>query len=309
MALLLNAGWPTAPAILVGLGLGAAIGLAQGAWIVGFRAPSFIVTLTGLLVWQGFQLLSLQGQNGQLRVDDPFLTGIATNYLPMSAGWALAAVVILATAAFIGVRRRLQLRSSYGAGPIGTDVTIVVVVAVLSLAVVGLLNTYLGVPYLLLILLALTLVSAVVAGSTVFGRHIYAVGGNAEAARRAGIRVGSLKLAIFTAASLLAALGGALEAGRAFSVSVTSGGGNTSLDAIAAAVIGGTSLFGGRGRLAGALLGALVISSVANGLDLLGGSAAQETIATGLILLAAITLDVTSRRQRQGQRRRTGTNG
>jgi D-xylose transport system permease protein len=196
------------------------------------------------------------------------------------------------------LRRRLSAQSAYGTEPLTPALLRLGVVTVLSLGIVALLNSYLGVPYLLLILLALTVGCAVVAGSTVAGRHMYAVGGNAEAARRAGIRVGRLRLVVFTAASTLAAIGGVLEAGRAFSVSVNSGGGNTSLNAIAAAVIGGTSLFGGRGRLVGALLGALVISSVQNGLALLGRPAAEQIIATGLILLAAVTIDVTSRRRR-----------
>ena len=291
-------GWPAWAAIGAAVLLGASIGLVQGAWIVFFQAPSFIVTLAGLLIWQGLQLRSLGDQNGQLRIEDPGITGVASNFLPLWAGWALATAVILVTVAYLAVRRVLAARSSYGTEPLAKDVSRAVLVALTSIAVVGVLNAHLGVPYLLIVLLVLTLGCAVVAGSTVFGRHIYAVGGNAEAARRTGIRVGALRVVIFMSASSLASLAGVLEAARGYAVSVNSGGGNASLNAIAAAVIGGTSLFGGRGRLAGALLGALVISSVQNGLALLGEGAATQVVITGLILLAAITLDVTSRRRR-----------
>jgi D-xylose transport system permease protein len=226
------------------------------------------------------------------------LISIASDFLPAPVGWGLAIVTAIVAIGFIVLRRGVRSRSGIDAGPLLPDVLRAAGAAVLSLGVAALLNSYLGVPILLVILLALTLVFAIISGSTVFGRHIYALGGNAEAARRAGIRVRSARIVIFTLASTLAAAGGILEASRAFSVSVNSGGGNTSLNAIAAAVIGGTSLFGGRGRLAGALLGALVISSVQNGLDLIGGSASSEAIATGVILLAAITIDVTARRRR-----------
>jgi D-xylose transport system permease protein len=138
----------------------------------------------------------------------------------------------------------------------------------------------------------------VVTSQTPLGRHIYAVGGNAEAARRAGVRVPQLKLILFMTVAVLAAVAGIIDASRGLVVTVTSGGGNITLEAIAAAVIGGTSLFGGRGRIPGALIGALLIGAVANGLDLLGQSAAAQTIATGLILLAAVSVDVLSRRRR-----------
>jgi D-xylose transport system permease protein len=171
-------------------------------------------------------------------------------------------------------------------------------IAVIPIGGMLILDRYLGMPYLLLIMLAVTAILALVTKSTVFGRHIYAVGGNAEAARRTGIKVGRLRIAIFVIAAVLAVLAGILDVSRSYSVSVNTGGGNTSLNAIAAAVIGGTSLFGGRGTIVGALLGALVISSVQNGLALLGQPAAVQVIATGLILLAAVTIDMTARNRR-----------
>jgi D-xylose transport system permease protein len=295
-------GWPAWAAIGLAIVLGALIGLVQGSWIVAFKAPSFIVTLAGMLVWQGVQLLLLADQNGQLRIEDPAITGIASNFLPRPVGWALTAVVVLVGAGWIVVRRYLSLRAGYRADPWVKDVARVVAIAGAGILVMLVLDSYLGVPYMLVAVLAVTVTLAVVTGFTVFGRHIYAVGGSAEAARRTGVRVGQLKVVVFVLASSLAAFAGVLEAARGFSVSVNSGGGNIALNAIAAAVIGGTSLFGGRGRVVGALLGALVISSVQNGLALIGQTAATQVITTGLILLAAVTLDMRARNRKKGSR-------
>jgi D-xylose transport system permease protein len=292
-------GWPAWAAIGIAIALGALIGLVQGSWIVAFKAPSFIVTLAGMLVWQGVQLLLLADQNGQLRIEDPVITGIASHFLPRGVGWALTALVVLAGAGWIVVRRYLSLRAGYAADPWVKDLARVVAIVGAAVVVMLVLDSYLGVPYMLVAVLAVTVTLAAVTGFTVFGRHIYAVGGNAEAARRVGVRVGQLKVTVFVIASSLAAFAGVLEASRGFSVSVNSGGGNIALNAIAAAVIGGTSLFGGRGRVVGAVLGALVISSVQNGLALIGQTAATQVITTGLILLAAVTLDMTARNRKQ----------
>jgi D-xylose transport system permease protein len=288
-------GWPAWAAIVVALALGAAIGLIQGGWVVVFGAPSFIVTLAGMLVWQGLQLLSLQSQNGQLRIEDSFITGLATTYLPRAAGWALAIIVIVAGLGLIAVRRALTARSGYDAGPLRAGLFRAGLVVAVPLVIVVVLDRYLGVPWLLVITLVITGILSLVTTSSVFGRHLYAVGGNAEAAHRTGVRVGSLRIVIFTLVSTLAAVAGIFSAARGYSVSVNTGGGNTTLNAIAAAVIGGTSLFGGRGTIVGALLGALVISSVQNGLALIGQTAATQVITTGLILLAAVTLDTSVR--------------
>jgi D-xylose transport system permease protein len=299
MALLsASAGWPAWAAILTAVGAGALIGLAQGSWIVAFRAPSFIVTLAGMLVWQGLQLFALSGKSGQLRVEDPFITSIASSYLPRPAGWAVAVGIAVVGIGVVFVRRTLDARAGYEPNPIARDMAMSVGIAVIPIGGMLILDRYLGMPYLLLIMLAVTAILALVTKSTVFGRHIYAVGGNAEAARRTGIKVGRLRIAIFVIAAVLAVLAGILDVSRSYSVSVNTGGGNTSLNAIAAAVIGGTSLFGGRGTIVGALLGALVISSVQNGLALLGQPAAVQVIATGLILLAAVTIDMTARNRR-----------
>lgn len=293
------AGAPAWLAIVLAILVGAVIGLAQGAWVVVFRGPAFIVTLAGMLVWQGVQLAVLTPRSGQVRVDDSAITSLATTYLPSWLSWGIAVSVIVVTVLLLLVRRSRNSAAGYSVAPLGLDLARMTIVAAVSVTVVLTLDRYLGVPLLLLIVLVVTAVLAMITSSTVFGRHIYAVGGNAEAARRTGIRVNKLRLAIFVSVSSLAAFAGVLEAARAYSVSVNTGGGNTALNAIAAAVIGGTSLFGGRGTIVGALLGALVIGSVQNGLALVGQSAAVQTIATGLILLTAVTLDMSTRQRAQ----------
>jgi D-xylose transport system permease protein len=294
------AGWPAWASIGAALALGILIGWGQGTWIVALRAPAFIVTLAGMLVWQGVQLALLSPQSGQVRVEDTFITGLASTYLPSAAGWVVATVVAVLGLGGIAVRRTLTERAGYEVDPLVTDLVKAALVVAAPLGIAAILNSYLGVPWLLVIVLVITGVLVVVTGSTVFGRHIYAVGGNAEAARRAGVRVRQLRVTIFILASCLASIAGVLGVARTYSVSVNTGGGNLALNAIAAAVIGGTSLFGGRGTIVGALLGALVISSVQNGLALLGQTAAAQVIATGLILLAAVTLDVSTRRTTEG---------
>jgi D-xylose transport system permease protein len=158
------------------------------------------------------------------------------------------------------------------------------------------------VPCLLLLLVALATVLTILTERTAFGVHVLAVGGNAEAARVMGINVAGMRVAIFGLSAGLAALAGVVSASRQFSVDSTTGGGDLVLDAIAAAVIGGTSLFGGRGRIVGGLLGAMVIAAVANGLDLLGQSSDVKSIVTGVILLGAVSVDIRARGRRFGRR-------
>ncbi len=291
------AGWPAWAALAAALGVGLVIGLIQGSWITYFGAPSFIVTLAGLLAWQGLQLLLLSDQNGQIRITDPAITAIASTYLPPLAGWVLAAVISVLEATWVALRRVGAVRAGETPRPLIRDIITVALVVGVSVGITALLNASFGVPVLMLVLVAVAATMAVVTKRTIFGRHLFAVGGNAEAARRTGIRVRTLVVVVFVLASGLAALAGILDGARTFSVSANTGGGNAALNAIAAAVIGGTSLFGGRGSIVGAILGALVITSIQNGLALAGQTAATQVIATGIILLAAITIDVTSRRR------------
>ncbi len=290
--------WTAAAAIGLTLLVGAAIGALQGSWTVYVGVPSFIVTLAGLLAWQGVQLILL-GDVGELPIQDDTIKGIASTYLAPGAGWALAVVLIAAYALTLSVGWSSRRRAGLETPAVRSLVARFAVVAAVTVVTVAVLNSYFGVPYVLVILLAVTVVLTIVTSRTAFGRHIYAIGGNAEAARRAGINVVAVRIAVFTIASTLAALGGIIAASREFAVSTGTGGGTLLLDAIAAAVIGGTSLFGGRGQIYNALLGALVIGSVENGLDLLGQPASTKNIATGVILLLAVSIDAVSRRRRR----------
>ena len=290
------AGAPGIVAVLAALSLGAVIGCVHGWWITAVGAPSFIVTLTGLLVWQGAQRMLIGGQIGQVLIDDPLVIGIASTFMP---SWAsllvVAAITVWALAYFFRERAASKPRGALNAAGLVARAALFPVIAIFVYAV---LSQHHGVPLLVLILAGLALVLVLVTERTPFGAHIYAVGGNAEAARRAGINVGRVRMILFATCSAFAAISGTIAASRQYAVDSNTGGGNLILDAIAAAVIGGTSLFGGRGRILGTVLGALVIGSVANGLDLLGQSANVKSIITGLILLAAVSVDMVARRRR-----------
>jgi len=289
--------WPTAAALAAVLALGLVAGLIQGLVTVYVGVPSFLVTLGGFLTWAGLQLAVI-GNEGEIPVASPFVLGIANDYVPAAVAWAMAVVAIALAVAVELWRRRAWVaaglappswsRTGLKLGLIGGGL----------FALVGYLNVYFGVPYLLVVLLGLTVIFGWVTRRTVVGRHLYAIGGNAEAARRAGVPVGAIRIAVLAMSGIFAATAGVVSASRLFSVSVGTGGGTLLLEAIAAAVIGGTSLFGGRGRVYHAVLGALVIVSIENGLDLLGQPAATKDIATGIILVLAISLDAISRRRR-----------
>ena len=295
--LLAQHGWPTWAALALTLALGAVIGLLHATVIVTVAVPSFIVTLAGLLVWQGVQL-AVVGDAGQIPVTDTFIKALASTYLSPAWGWTLAVVgVALYAATRILGRLRRRRAGMPIAGSAGVTIRIALA-AVAAAGTVAVLNSYFGVPWVLVILLGLTLLASFLLTETPFGRHLYAIGGSREAARRAGINVKIVTVLVFVLASALASLAGILEASRQFSVSNSLGGGTLQLNAIAAVVIGGTSLFGGRGRAYHALLGALVVGSVQNGLDLLGQNSSVKNISTGLILVLAVSVDAIGRRRR-----------
>ncbi len=290
-------GWSVPVAIAAAVLTGAAIGMLQGGIVVAIGVPSFIVTLGGLLAWQGVQL-GLLGSVGERRLVSPFIQGIASDYLSASLAWTLLALALLALCAARISRQRRRTAAGVATGSGNGLILGLSITAAAGVATVLYLGRYLGVPWLLVVLLTLTWLLTLLARRTPFGRHLYAIGGNAEAARRAGIPIGATRLAVFTLTSTLAGIAGIVAASRQFSVSNGTGGGTLLLEAIAAAVIGGTSLFGGRGRPYQALLGALVIVSVSNGLDLLGEPSSVKDVATGAILVVAVSLDSLSRRRR-----------
>ncbi len=289
--------WPTAAALAAVLALGLAVGLVQGLVTVYVGVPSFLVTLGGFLTWAGLQLAVI-GNEGEIPIASPFILGIANNYVAAPVAWILAVAAVVIAVAVELWRRRAWTAAGMAPPSWSRTALKLGLIAVGLFALVGYLNAYFGIPYLLVILLGLTVVFGWVTRRTVVGRHLYAIGGNSEAARRAGVPVSAIRIAVLSISGLFAATAGIVSASRLFSVSVGTGGGTLLLEAIAAAVIGGTSLFGGRGRVYHAVLGALVIVSIENGLDLLGQPAATKDIATGIILVLAISLDAISRRRR-----------
>jgi D-xylose transport system permease protein len=295
-------GWPGWLAILAGLAVGALIGTLQGFWVTRFRIPAFVVTLAGFLSWTGALLLVL-GQTGTVNLNDKTITGLtSTFFVPLDA-WLLAVVVIAAYAGAKLWERRKRAAAGLPVPPMQLLVIRIVVIAAALLATAAVLSADRGLPLALVIFFALVVLVDLLINRTRFGRHVLAVGGNAEAARRAGIRVDNVRLVVFTLASTLAAAGGVLGASRLFAVNQSSGAADTTLNAIAAAVIGGTSLFGGRGSAYSALLGGLVIISIQNGMNLLGVASSTRFIVTGLVLLLAATVDALSRRGRQAHGR------
>jgi D-xylose transport system permease protein len=297
-----NHGWPWWVAIVVMLAVGAAIGAFQGAWVALVGVPSFVVTLAGLLGWLGVQLHVL-GDAGTLNVFEPNISAIATTFLPDVWGWALAIIAAIGYAATRLTEQARRRRAGLPAKPVAIVIVYTIFLAAILLGSVAVLNHAYGVPIAGLILFALVIIFDWITTRSKFGRYIYAVGGNAEAARRAGIKVARIRIYVFMLCSLLAAAGGLIQVSRGAAASTQTGGGTLLLEAIAAAVIGGTSLFGGRGNVWSALLGAFVIGSVSNGLDLIGQPADVKYMVEGAILLLAVTIDALSRRGRAGTAR------
>ena len=283
-------------AIAIAVTITALIGGIQGSFVAYVGVPSFVVTLAGLLFWQGVILYRI-GEAGVIIIEDARINDVANYFFSDRAGLLIAAIgsglYALSTLAGVVGRRRHGIRTD---NLVLVVIKLLFVTAVLFGAVIWA-NKERGFPLAFVLVIILLVFWSWVAERTTFGRHIYAVGGNAEAARRAGINVARIRLYVFMISGLMAGFGGVILAARLNSVDLNAGGGTLLLDAISAAVIGGTSLFGGRGRVLSALLGALVISTVGNGIDLLGYSSAIKYMVTGLILLAAVTLDAVSRRR------------
>jgi D-xylose transport system permease protein len=288
---------PTWLVLVIVLGAGIAIGTMHGLIITKLGVPSFVVTLAGLLAWNGVVLL-LIGSKGTVILQNDFVIGIANNFLPDATAWILAIICVALYAAVLLTRQRSRRAAGLELDPILIVALRIGALAVALGILVYLANQDRGVPYAALVVAGLFVFWTFVLNRTKFGRHIYAVGGNAEAARRAGINVDNVRIACFAIVSLMAVIGGIILASRLRSVDTNTGGGQALLYPIAAAVIGGTSLFGGRGTMKAALLGALVMLSIDNGLGLLGLSSGTKFVLTGGVLLLAVTVDSISRRGR-----------
>jgi D-xylose transport system permease protein len=288
--LAVNAGWNPILAVAVALACGVAWALVQ-ALIVLYGAPSFIVTLAGSLALGGI-LLTMLPQTGQISLANDPIRLIAGTYLSAPLGWLLVLITAALSALFYLTRWRRRRARQLTVSFVRAVVLPVIAIIVLAVAVVLTMNLHRGVPLMFAVLVAIVGLFAYITTQTRFGARLYAVGGNREAARRAGIPVGRTILVAFAFAGLFSALGGVFAASRLLGVSVQSGGGTLLLEAIAAAVIGGTSLFGGKGTVWSALLGALLIGSISNGMDLLGLPTEAKQIVTGIILAAATVADV-----------------
>ena len=299
VVLYIDLGWSPIAAILVAIAFGAAIGLLHGLIFTKLGVPSFVLTLGGLLAWQGVQLLIL-GDQGTINIPyDGIIASLANTILPAWLGYVIAAAYLgIAVGALF---REIRLRAERGLPPRPATKRLLLAAAItgLILGATIVFSLWRGISLVFLIFAGLVAVVDVVLSSTTFGRKLFAVGGNAEAARRAGIGVDGVKIAAFVLCSTFAAVGGVLAASRLFAVNQASGGSDTLLNAIAAAVIGGTSLFGGRGSGYSALLGTLVIGSVSNGMDLLNQPSDVKYVITGIVLVAAVVIDSLAKRERK----------
>ena len=288
--------YPGLVAIALAILVGAAFGAAQGTIIAFLGVPSFVVTLAGLLIAQGL-ILKVLSTTGVIGITNTQINDVSNYILSKNTGWIVAiaftALLALASLGTYVSRRRAGL-------PTGNAIISIVRVLFyggLAFAVVAVCNHTRGVPLVGLIVLFVVVFFSYLASRTTFGRHIYAVGGNAEAARRAGINVKRIRILCFVISGSMAGLGGIIFASRLNSVDLTFGGGTILLDSISAAVIGGVSLFGGRGRVSGALFGGVIIGMISNGTDLVGSADWVKYLTTGAILLAAVTLDTVARRR------------
>ena len=285
--------------------VGGLLGFILGTLVARVGIPSFVVTLAAFLAFQGLLLL-LAGEGGTIRIEDKTILAVQNSNLSPILSWVFFIVVAVAYVGTglnrINTRRRAGLKSELVKLWVIKTTSLLLITggAVFALTVERSNNPDLvslkGIPYVVPLILFLLAVGTFVLGRTAFGRHIYAVGGNAEAARRAGINVKRVRIAAFVICSALAAVAGMIFASRQNSISPTTGGSSTLLYAVGAAVIGGTSLFGGKGKMRDAILGGLVVSVIDNGMGLLGYAAGIKFIVTGLVLLVSAGVDAVSRR-------------
>ena len=303
--LITNHEYPWWIALIVSIIVGAILGYAIGTLVSRLGIPSFVVTLATFLAFQGLLLL-LAGEGGTIRIEDPTILSVQNNNLTPTLSWLFFIVVsilyVLVGLARINSRRKAGLKSEL------KKLWIIKTVALLTIGAVAVwalnlersnnpdLVSLKGTPYVVPVILLLLVGGTFVLSRTAYGRHIYAVGGNAEAARRAGINVKNIRTSAFVICSAFAAIAGLLFASRQNSISPTTGGSSTLLYAVGAAVIGGTSLFGGKGKMRDAVLGGLVVAVIDNGMGLLGYAAGIKFIVTGAVLLISEGVDAVSRR-------------
>nr|WP_229712098.1 sugar ABC transporter permease [Streptomyces daqingensis] len=284
-------------AVVIAIGSGLAIGTLHGFFFARVGVPAFVVTLAGFLGWSGLQIW-LMGSEGSINTPEGSVVEDLTGYyfedIAAAYGLALVAVLAYGAALLTDAKRRRAARLPFR--PVSEIVVRTAVVAVVAFVAAYVLNQSRGLPLALVLFLAVLVLADFVVRRTTYGRQIFAVGGNAEAARRAGINVERVRITVFGIAGMLAAFGGLFIASLSGGATKSLGAGNTLMNVIAAAVIGGTSLFGGRGKIWSALLGILVIQSIQQGLNLLGMASEIQYMITGAVLLAAVVIDSVSRR-------------
>ncbi|KRC63557.1 ABC transporter permease [Aeromicrobium sp. Root236] len=297
---------PWGLAVLAALATGAVIGIVIGVIVAKLGIPSFVVTLAFFLGLQGVTL-KLIGEGGSVRINQEVIAGIANNNMSVAAGWIVAVAVIAAYAVLALLRHRQKVERGLQHQPFAVVVAQIIALGAVMLGVTFVLNQnrsvnpnfpIQGIPYVLPMIVVLLILWTFALGRTTWGRHVYAVGGNPEAARRAGISVDRIRISVFMACSTMAALSLIVQASVSGKVSSSSGAGNALLYAVGAAVIGGTSLFGGKGKARDAVTGGLVIATIANGLGLLNQASWINFVVTGGVLLLAASVDAISRRRR-----------
>lgn len=284
-------------AVLAAIAGGAAIGALHGFFFAKIGAPAFAVTLSGLLFWSGF-MLQILGSNGTINLDSEGVVGKLTTYyftdVAAAYGLAVLAVAVYFLSAFFDARRRAA--AGVPARPVSEIVVRTVLLAVVALGAAAVFNQYKGLPLALLLFLVVLVGTDFVLRRTAFGRKVFALGGSVEASRRAGINVTAVRITVFAIAGTFAAVGGLFWASKIAAANQSAGSGDLLMNVIAAAVIGGTSLFGGRGRTWNALLGVMVITSIQYGLALEGIATPIQYMITGAVLLATVVIDSVTRK-------------
>lgn len=281
--------------VFIGLSVGALAGAIQG-WVTAYlNVPAFIVTLGGMFVFNGLILLVTQGKT--IPANQPYFDYIAQGYLPDWAGWIVAALIVAYL--YLNMFRSRQKKQQYGfeLASFSMDLLITSFFAILMVAYVLIVNQYNGVQFPVLLLAVTTVIVSYMATNTRFGRYAYAIGGNKEAARLSGINIRKRVFQVFVLMGLLSGIGGIVLASYVGYGTIAAGQ-SYELDAIASAVLGGTSLMGGEGAVFGAIIGALIMSSLSNGLQLLNVQPAWQYVLKGIVLVLAVYADVTFKKKK-----------
>lgn len=295
--LMVKGGFGTIETIAITLVIGLVLGLFQGFWIAYGKVPAFIVTLAGFLAFRG-GVIAITGGNSVGPMNNSFKV-IGQGYLPkINEGLPFNDTSALVGVAFIILyiifelnKRRSRVKYGFDVLPLPLQIAKMALFSAIIALVIGIMASYMGIPYAILLLIAIIVIFTVIAEKTTFGRHVYAIGGNKEAARLSGININKVNLGIFVLMGLLSTIAGIVYTAR-LNAATGSAGTNMEMDAIASAVIGGTSTLGGAGTIAGCIIGALVMGSLDNGMSLMNADVAAQFVVKGFILLLAVWFDI-----------------